>query len=58
MITQQLHTHAVWDEITYPFPNLNGAAVDIQESVDVTYSPMRVTDLTIWVVMYVNQWDD
>ena len=27
-ISSYIH-HKVWDEITYPFPNVNGATVDV-----------------------------
>ena len=36
--------HKVWDKITYPFSNSNGAAVEIWEELDNFIPPFAVCD--------------
>ena len=37
----------VWDEITYPFPNFNGATIEVREWMNI---------LTLYIMMDVITW--
>ena len=44
--------HKVWDEATYPFPNFNGAIVDVCEWISnfIPYFTLHVIIYTCWVL--------